>query len=66
MIDGSDDELRDAANAHANHEENATPSDFGNDAAVDDDDDHTDCRHDRRHCERVVDTGHLEEIGSVR
>jgi hypothetical protein len=63
---GRDGELRHTTDAHADHEEDATTTDLGDDAAVDDDDEYTSAGKDARVHESIADFGDLEEVRSIR
>lgn len=66
MVHSRDNELGDTTDAHSYHEEDSSTSDFGDNAAVYDDDDDADGSQDAGVLERVSNSGHFEEECAIR
>lgn len=64
-VDHGGDQLREAAEEHADDEEHAAAADVGDDCAIDQDGDDPDGREDAGVLEAVADVCHLEEVRSV-
>ena len=65
LVDDGDDELGQAAEAHAGEEEDAAAAVFGDDQRVGEDGEDADPDEDAGVHEGVADAGHFEEVGSI-
>lgn len=65
VVDSRDNELRNSANKHANHQEHTAPPNLRDHTAVDDDDNNADGGQNARVLEGVANLCHFEEVGSV-
>jgi hypothetical protein len=65
VVDCSNDQLAETADEHPVDKKNSATAPFGDDAAVDNDNDYSDSGQDTRVHEWRSDVGHLEEVCSV-